>query len=123
MATSPRPLLPGASTSPAEMWRRWLLRSFAGRALLVGVGIKAFCNVIGLVAPAAWAFLDIVNAGGSLVLLFVAGYGIARGVVWAKRRLLWRVRRKLILSYFFVGLVPGLLIIAFFLLAGLLLFF
>ena len=33
------------------------------------------------------------------------------------------MRRKLILSYVFVGLVPGLLIIAFFLLAGLLLFF
>ena len=39
-----------------------------------------------------------------------------------RRRLLWRVRRKLILSYVFVGLVPSLLIVAFFLLAGLLLF-
>ena len=39
-----------------------------------------------------------------------------------RRRLLWRVRRKLILSYIFVGLVPSLLIVAFFLLAGLLLF-
>ena len=39
-----------------------------------------------------------------------------------RRRLLWRVRRKLILSYIFVGLVPSLLIVTFFLLAGLLLF-
>ena len=37
--------------------------------------------------------------------------------------MLWRVRRKLILSYVFVGVVPVLLVITFFLLAGLLLFF
>src|SRR5688572_14924230 len=67
--------------------------------------------------------LDAVDALGGLALIFVACYGAARGIIWAKRRLLWRVRRKLILSYIFVGLVPGLLIVAFFLLAGLMLFF
>jgi sigma-B regulation protein RsbU (phosphoserine phosphatase) len=36
---------------------------------------------------------------------------------------LWRVRRKLTLSYIFIGLVPILLIVVFFLLCGLLLFF
>jgi len=36
---------------------------------------------------------------------------------------LWRVRRKLILSYVFVGVVPALLVITFFLLAGLILLF
>jgi sigma-B regulation protein RsbU (phosphoserine phosphatase) len=36
---------------------------------------------------------------------------------------LWRVRRKLTLSYIFIGLVPVLLIVVFFLLCGLLLFF
>ena len=38
-------------------------------------------------------------------------------------RFLWRVRRKLTLSYVFVGVVPILLIVVFFLLCGLLLFF
>ena len=33
-----------------------------------------------------------------------------------QRRLLWRVRRKLILSYIFIGVVPSLLILGFFLL-------
>ena len=56
------------------------------------------------------------------VLVLGLGYLAARGAVWVRRRLLWRVRRKLILSYVFVGLVPSLLIVAFFLLAGLLLF-
>ena len=36
---------------------------------------------------------------------------------------LWRVRRKLTLSYIFIGFVPILLIVVFFLLCGLLLFF
>src|SRR6476469_5789552 len=36
---------------------------------------------------------------------------------------LWRVRRKLTLSYIFIGFVPVLLIAVFFLLCGLLLFF
>ena len=35
-------------------------------------------------------------------------------IVLAKRRLLWRVRRKLILSYIFIGFVPALLLVAFF---------
>jgi sigma-B regulation protein RsbU (phosphoserine phosphatase) len=39
-----------------------------------------------------------------------------------KRRLLWRVRRKLILSYIFIGVIPALLILVFFLFAGSLVF-
>src|SRR5205085_2330219 len=37
--------------------------------------------------------------------------------------LLWRVRRKLILSYVFIGFVPAILIVGFFLLCGFLLFY
>ena len=106
-----------------QVWRRWLLGSFPGRALLLGVAIKLVATVAGWIAPSTSAVLDGVDAVGSLALLFAGGYVIARGVIWAKRRLLWRVRRKLILSYIFVGLVPGLLIIAFFLIAGVILFF
>ena len=42
--------------------------------------------------------------------------------VLMKRQLLWRVRRKLILSYIFIGVVPALLIVVFFLFGGVLLF-
>jgi sigma-B regulation protein RsbU (phosphoserine phosphatase) len=116
-------MLPGDTASRADALRHWLLRSFPGRVLLVGSAIKVHVAVIGALFPGAWSFLDIIDAVGSLALVFVAGYLITKGVVWAKRRLLWRVRRKLILSYVFVGLVPGLLIISFFLIAGFLLFF
>src|SRR5918994_3944096 len=106
-----------------DAFRRWLLGTLPGRILLAGVAIKILTFIAGQVAPASMRALDLVDALGGLALIFVACYGAARGVMWARRRLLWRVRRKLILSYVFVGLVPGLLIVAFFLLAGLMLFF
>ena len=54
-----------------------------------------------------------------LVALVAVGY---RVYVHAKRVVLWRVRRKLMLSYLFVGFVPALLLVLFFSIAGLLLF-
>ena len=42
--------------------------------------------------------------------------------VLIKRRLLWRVRRKLILSYIFIGVIPSLLILVFFLFGSAVLF-
>src|ERR1019366_254431 len=50
-------------------------------------------------------------------------YFLVRLFIAAKRRLLWRVRRKLILSYIFVGFIPAILIVVFYLLGGFLLFY
>jgi sigma-B regulation protein RsbU (phosphoserine phosphatase) len=118
------PLLPSASLEPASVASRtWLLHTWPGRALVVGALIKLVTWPVEFVLSAPPAALNAVDAIGSLALLFAAAYGSARFVVWAKRRLLWRVRRKLILSYIFVGVVPVTLVIVFFLLAGLLLAF
>ena len=56
-----------------------------------------------------------------IVELGVCGAAVLayRLFVVTKRRLLWRVRRRLTLSYIFIGFVPALLIITFFLLCGL----
>ena len=118
----PAALLPGDTPSRWHVWRSWLLRTFPGRALVLGLAIKAITWPVGLFStlPSALEAIDMV---GSLALLFAIAYGITRFAVWAKRRLLWRVRRKLILSYVFVGVVPALLVITFFLLAGLILAF
>ena len=118
----PVALLPGDTPSRWRVWRTWLLRTFPGRALVLGVVIKAITWPIELFStlPPAIEAIDMV---GSLALLFALAYSITRLAVWAKRRLLWRVRRKLILSYVFVGVVPALLVITFFLLAGLILAF
>ena len=104
------------------MWRTWLFKTFPGRALVLGVVIKVITWPLGF-AVMLPAWLDAIDMVGSLALLFGVAYGLTRLAVWAKRRLLWRVRRKLILSYVFVGVVPALLVITFFLLAGLILAF
>jgi len=118
----PVALLPGEVPTRWRVARTWLLRTFPGRALILGVLIKSITWPLG-VAMALPSPLEAVDMVGSLALLFAAAYGLTRIVVWAKRRLLWRVRRKLILSYVFVGVVPALLVITFFLLAGLILAF
>ena len=113
--------LPERATTLA-IARRWLVGSLPGRALLLGAAIKAVLAVTRLVVDPLPAALRPVDSAGTLALVLGLGYLAARGAVWMRRRLLWRVRRKLILSYVFVGLVPSLLIVGFFLLAGLLLF-
>jgi len=113
--------LPPRATS-AQVAGGWLLGTLPGKALLVGLAIKLVLGVVGLAVSPLPGWLSTVNAAGTLALVLGLGYVAARGAVWMRRRLLWRVRRKLILSYVFVGLVPSLLIVAFFLLAGLLLF-
>ena len=124
MSESVRPpvLLPGDTLSRSQVWRRWLLKTFPGRALVLGIAIKVITWPLGF-AVTLPAWLDAIDMVGSLALLFAIAYGLTRLAVWAKRRLLWRVRRKLILSYVFVGVVPALLVITFFLLAGLILAF
>jgi sigma-B regulation protein RsbU (phosphoserine phosphatase) len=124
MSESVRPpaLLPGEMPSRWQVWRRWLLKTFPGRALVLGLAIKAITWPLGFVVTLP-GWLDAIDMVGSLALLFGLAYGVTRLAVWAKRRLLWRVRRKLILSYVFVGVVPALLVITFFLLAGLILAF
>jgi sigma-B regulation protein RsbU (phosphoserine phosphatase) len=124
MSESVRPpaLLPGTVPSRWQVWRRWLFKTFPGRAIVLGLAIKAITWPLGfVVALPRW--LEAVDMVGSLALLFGVAYGCTRLAVWAKRRLLWRVRRKLILSYVFVGVVPALLVITFFLLAGLIIAF
>jgi hypothetical protein len=98
-----------------------LLRTRAGRAFLGAAAVKLALAVAGafLALPAVAALLDAI---ATLVLLFTVSIFIVRLARVARKRLLWRVRRKLILSYIFIGLVPALLILAFFLLGGFLLY-
>jgi phosphoserine phosphatase RsbU/P len=126
MAANPRRAVPPPATAdPREGVRGALLHTLPGRAIVIGLGVKL-----------AVAFVRIAAGGGSVPAFFavidtVAGLAVAAGLVYftfrllvlAKRRLLWRVRRKLILSYIFIGFVPALLLVAFSLLCGFLLFY
>ncbi|MDP1570229.1 MAG: PP2C family protein-serine/threonine phosphatase [Vicinamibacterales bacterium] len=109
--------------SRSAIVRRWCLHAWPGRLLIAGAALKLQAVLAGLVVAPLPSLLDALGTLGSLLLIISLAYVSARGLVWAKRRLLWRVRRKLILSYVFIGFVPSLLIILFFLLSGLLLFF
>ena len=114
--------LPPAPHHPrVEVIRHWLLGTFAGRAFLVGAAVKLVAFLLSLILGRSRG-LDAFDAIGDVALVaatIALGY---RLYVDLKRRLLWRVRRKLIVSYIFIGFVPVLLVIAFFLVSGTLLF-
>ena len=118
----PLQLPPAPPLSRARALRAWLTTTFVGRALLVGVAIKLIALVV-TVAAGHSTPVDRFDSLGDIALVTAAVVLGYRVYIDAKRRLLWRVRRKLIVSYVFVGLVPVLLIISFFLVAGVLLFF
>ncbi|HEX7085861.1 MAG TPA: SpoIIE family protein phosphatase [Vicinamibacterales bacterium] len=98
-----------------------LVGTWPGRAILVGGAVRLLTAIVarlGLGTPA----LELAGSLGMLVLLVGLAYFLARAITLTRERLLWRVRRKLTLSYIFVGLVPALLIVVFGLLCALLLF-
>ena len=98
-----------------------LLRTLPGRAILIGAAVKLVVFVLTLVTQPP-GILRLLDTAASVVLVAGGAYFLASGMALAQRRLLWRVRRKLIISYIFIGFVPVILIVAFFLLGGLLLF-
>jgi hypothetical protein len=100
-----------------------LLHTLPGRAIVVGLAARIAIYGVGLTLGTVPGFLGVVDTVAGVVLAAGAAYFVFQLLIVAKRRLLWRVRRKLILSYFFVGFIPVLLIVSFFLLCGLLLFF
>ncbi len=119
----PSTLLPSDTPSPVRRLGTWLSRTIPGRLLVLGLVVKSVTQLASFIVSPLPGLLEAIDTVGSLALVLVCAYALTRLFIWARRRLLWRVRRKLILSYVFVGLVPGLLIVVFFLLAGLLLFF
>lgn len=121
MLPGERRSLPAGSYGGHESVAHLLLHTLPGRALVVGATIRVLAS-LAQAAFGATTAIDAIGAAGTLILLAGLTYFAWRLVALAKRRLLWRVRRKLILSYIFVGLVPALLIIIFFALCGLLLF-
>ena len=110
----PLPLPPGG---PDPSLRTLLIHSWAGRLFLAAAALKLFVALLRQATPPSL----IVEAIGSLAtigLVVSVSYFVWRLFLLMKRRLLWRVRRKLILSYIFIGVIPALLIIAFFMLGA-----
>jgi sigma-B regulation protein RsbU (phosphoserine phosphatase) len=105
-----------------DVARDWLTRTFAGRLLLAGVALKLVAWGGRLAGLQSALFSTIDSLGGLAILVSALAIGY-RVYMLARHRLLWRVRRKLILSYIFIGVVPVTLVAIFFTLGGLLFFF
>ena len=117
-AQRPGPLLPGADGGQRTYTARdLLLRSWAGRLFLASAAIKVIVAVIRQVGDPP-QFVDVISGGATVGLFISLGYFLWKLISLAKRRLLWRVRRKLIISYIFIGVIPAMLIIGFFLLSA-----
>lgn len=119
MSFRQRPI--AAEALPRHPLLRVLLHTVPGQAVVAGAAAKLVAGIGQLFRPDS-AWLDVLDTIGTLALLGGLIWFLVRLLSGARRRLLWRVRRKLILSYIFVGFVPALLIIVFCLLCGLLLF-
>ena len=64
------------------------------------------------------AFIRLLNSAATVGLAVSVGFFVWRLFIAREAPALWRLRRRLILSYIFIGVVPALLIIAFFLFAA-----
>jgi sigma-B regulation protein RsbU (phosphoserine phosphatase) len=93
--------------------------AWARHLLVAALIVKAALIVVELAAGPVPRLLvvDLLATGALLVGGGVLLVGLTRAL---RQRLLWRVRRKLILSYVFIGFVPVLLVVTFFVLAGVL---
>jgi len=114
--SSPR-FLPLAS-DPADRrlgarMARFFLWRWAGRILLAALVLYA-ADRAGAPAPCG---MDVLARA---VLLAYAFWGLVRLGRYLVRRLLWRIRTKLLVSYLFIAVVPVVLLVALFVLAGVL---
>lgn len=100
-----------------------LLRTLPGRAIVIGLTIKGLVYVVRVWTGEVSTVLGAADTGAGAAIAAGGVHFLFKLLVLAKRRLLWRVRRRLILSYVFIGFVPAILSVSFFLLCGLLLFF
>lgn len=98
--------------------RQLLLHSWPGRLFIVSAAFKLLVAALRLVVGDLPAFVRVVSSVATVGLAVSVGYFAWRLFVAVKRQLLWRVRRKLILSYIFFGVIPAFLIVGFFLLGA-----
>jgi phosphoserine phosphatase RsbU/P len=118
-----RPRLLGTPRDRRRGVAHTLLHTLPGLAIVIGFAVRIVVSILVALLGSAPLVLRIVNSVAGIVLAGGAAYFVYQLSLVARRRLLWRVRRKLILSYIFIGFVPAILIVAFFLLSGVLVFY
>jgi len=113
---------PGPLRTRAVAVREFFERSLPGRLLIVGAAVKLLAFGFAAAGLGAARGIQRLSTLGGIALLVGTGILLYRLGRSARKQVLWRVRRKLIISYLFIGVVPAILIVTFFVLSGLLLF-
>jgi len=92
----------------AELWPRGRMAKVACYLGALAIALFALEKLLGLFAASlsgylsGWVeFLAVVAA----ILFFVLAFG------WGKRRILWRLRNRLIVTYVFIGVIPAFLLL------------
>src|SRR4051812_17540098 len=109
------------ATELSHSARDLLLSTWQGRLFIISASLKivvALLRLTGVLPP----LVSVLSSAATIGLVISLSVFIWRLFVLMKQQLLWRVRRKLILSYIFIGVVPSLLIVIFFLLGTVLIF-
>ena len=115
--TSRLEALPAHDLPPLPSPRALFLDHWAGRLLLGGLAARLAVLLVGLGTGPLTA-LDVLRRLATIAAIVGGTVVLWRVSRVLRVRLLWRVRRKLILSYFFIGVVPAALILLFFLIVG-----
>jgi sigma-B regulation protein RsbU (phosphoserine phosphatase) len=115
--SQPRLLPPSPAPAPPRQLgarlEQFFLRRWSGRILLAALALRAAGHA-GVALPCG---IDVL----ATMALFVYGvWGLVRLGRYLVRRLLWRIRSKLLVSYLFIAVVPVVLLLVLFALAGVL---
>src|SRR5712692_9672952 len=92
--------------------RAWLITSWTGRSFLAAVALKGVM-LAAVAATGGSPTLEFFDRAVNLALIVLLVASIYRLTELVRARMLWRVRRKLILSYILIGAVPFTLLGAF----------
>jgi sigma-B regulation protein RsbU (phosphoserine phosphatase) len=98
-----------ASMTAAGMWPQGWIAHGACYSLGLAVGLFILQMLLKLVAPKASDSL------GGWVKFLVFDAAVLFSILafrWLKRRLLWRLRNRLIVTYVFIGVIPAVLLVA-----------
>ena len=92
----------------AELWPKGRMAKLACYLAGLAIVLLALEKLLGLFAASWSRYLS----GWVEFLALAAGFlFFVLGFIWVKRRILWRVRNRLIVTYVFIGVIPAILLI------------
>ena len=110
------PKLPDSSEIKAWLRRVLRPRTKLGKTTLWFGGLALILELLRLITRSPAGTMLSAWAGFVLYVFIVCGFVLM--LRWVRRRLMWRLRNRLIVTYVFIGVIPIILLVAMALLAG-----